>query len=103
MQNQQKTKGSSKYRINELLNSLPRLEEKKAIRFILHQFEISERTFYNWRKIQEGDSQQIPGDFLILLAQYFGVDVTEMYTTPPTLETVEIKKEKTANSIIENL
>jgi len=80
-------KRSYKYRINELLTSLPLREYKKALRVIPAKLGVSAATFNNYRSIQVGESQDIPHEKVMMLEQLFRVGRGELenFTTdlPP--------------------
>lgn len=93
----------NKYKINDLLGQLPRLEEQKASRILPGLLGVSLRTYQNWKSIPKKSSKSIPGDALIRLAQFFGVSVNDLYHEVPKLEAPQVRNEKHANSQIENL
>src|SRR5690554_97156 len=91
-----------KYRILELLDKLPYRDHKMAMSRIPIAIGVSKTTFSDWRYIKEDSSRMIPAEKLYLIATFFGVEVKDMFNTPPTsidydqmrLEYEEEKKEK---------
>ena len=67
-----------KYRINELLNTLPVKEYRKAMRIIPRQLGISDKTFSNYRNIKIDDVQDIPHEKVALLEKLLDVKPGEL-------------------------
>ena len=69
---------TKKYRINELLESLPLRDFKKALRVIPKQLAVSPATFNNYRSITVNDSQDIPHEKVLILEALFGLKSGEL-------------------------
>ena len=63
-----------KYRINELLSSLPYKDHKKAIRVAPSILRISVPTFNNWRGIKTNDATDIPHEKVMMLERLFKLE-----------------------------
>lgn len=78
-----------KYRLLYFLQKLPHGEFFKKRKEIARTLGISERTLMDWCYIKEDDPRMIYADHLYLIAQFFNVDISEMFTKPKTYNHVE--------------
>lgn len=62
-----------KYRINEMLESLPMKDYNKAIKSILSELAISSATFNNYRNILLNESKDIPHEKVLKLENIFSL------------------------------
>lgn len=67
-----------KYRINELLNNLPLFVNRKALKVIPKELNVSVATFTNYRNIQIGDNQDIPHEKVCVLEKIFSLQPNEL-------------------------
>lgn len=74
-----KTKGY-KYQLLYLLKKLPYEDYETAKKFLALRAGVHPTTFKQWIYIKEDSNREIPGTALVLLADYFGVTVAELFT-----------------------
>lgn len=67
-----------KYRINELLLKLSVEDNKKALKILPGELEVSEATFNNYRKILLEDTQDIPHNVVDKLEKFFSINPGEL-------------------------
>ncbi len=72
-------KQTTKYRITDLVNALPRSVNVKND---LELKGIPERTFYRDKSIPQKSSQSITTDRLLIYAAYFNVSIDQLITAP---------------------
>ena len=88
-----------KYMIKSLLEELPKKEYDLAMKSIPTQLGISSKTFRRWLKIPLKSKSKIPGEYMLALADFFGVGVKELYLQEPMI----IKLQKNKPSIADEL
>jgi len=67
-----------KYRINELLTSLPVKDYRKALKIIPKVLGVSLNTFTNYRNIKLHEDRDIPHQKVALLESIFGIKPGEL-------------------------
>jgi hypothetical protein len=67
-----------KYRINELLFSLPMRHYRKALKIIPKALNVSVNTFSNYRNIKLADEQDIPHQKVVVLERLFDLGAGEL-------------------------
>jgi transcriptional regulator with XRE-family HTH domain len=77
----------SRYRLNELLNSIPQGEYKTKRAELLKRLDITAPTLGDYRK----GVRDIPGEKLKIIADFFQVDIEDLYNTSNTTIEVSLK------------
>lgn len=67
-----------KYRINELLDHLPKKDFAAALKALPIQLNVSSATFSNYRSIKLDDTQDIPHEKVAMLEKLFGIAPGEL-------------------------
>jgi hypothetical protein len=75
-----------KYRLHELLRTLPVEEYEIAMKFLPEKLGVSLPTFKRWIYARESDPQEISGCHLMVLSAFFEVTFEELFTNPPKVE-----------------
>jgi hypothetical protein len=75
-----------KYRLHYLLNRLPKEDYDIAMKFFPERLNIHPQTFRNWIYTTDDASREIPGNAIVVIAQFFEIPAVELYTTPPVSE-----------------
>lgn len=86
-----------KYRINQLLNSLPHTDNRKALRVLPSVLGISFKTFSNYRSITIDDSQDIPHTVVVKLEQFFGIKPGELQNFTTDVRPISEMQEDTGD------
>lgn len=92
-----------KYKIYDLLEELSAKDLTIAKKWLPQQLGVSRRTFDDWKYIPEDSEREIPLDKAYMLASFFKIEVSELFTTVPENLDLTFQKEKHAANSIENI
>lgn len=84
-----------KYRIEELVQGLPKWQNEKWIVAELEKEGITQRTYYRHKAIELGDAHDIPSYTLLIYARFFGVTVDELFNYSSKTKPASKRKAKT--------
>lgn len=79
-----------KYRIDELLKTIPHEKAKLFFRWLPTQLDITPKTLRSWRKLKIGDTGDIPSEKLFQIASFFEVEPKELFYVLP--ESIQINR-----------
>lgn len=79
-----------KYPVIELLHKHFSLNYTKALNSLIQHAEISKKTFYNDMAIPAHSDKTVPKGRLVLYAEFFGIDYTDLITKPETHDSLII-------------
>ncbi len=74
---------SRKYRIKDLLNQMSQGDYKKARRVLPKYLGVSKSTLDRWIYAPWSDTIDIPGEKLVMIASFFGVEPEDLFTERP--------------------
>lgn len=92
-----------KYRIAALLEELSAKDLAIAKIWLPKQLGISRRTFEDWKYIGEESEREIPLDKAYMLASFFKIEVSELFTTVPENLDLTFQKEKHTADKLDNI
>lgn len=81
-----------KYKINELINSLPKSKNTTWIITELEKEGIASRTFFRDKSIKVGDEEDIPSERLLIYSKFFGVTLDELFNYTKKVKPAEERK-----------
>ena len=68
----------NKYRINELINQLPKAQTTEWVTGQLEKEGIKKRTFFRDKAIMLDDGEDIPMQRMVIYAKFFGVELGDL-------------------------
>jgi len=96
-------KTRKKYRIAALLEELSTKDLVISKKWLPQQLGVSRRTFDDWKYIPEDSKREIPLDKAYMLASFFKIEVSELFTTVPENLDLTFQKEKHAADKLDNI
>ena len=78
-----------KYRLLEFMRKLPYEHYHQVKTELPQKLGISRETFHQWMYTKANSGRMIYADHLVALSKFFGVQIDEMFTNPPTKPRIE--------------
>lgn len=78
-----------KYRLLEFMRKLPHKHYHKVKRELPRKLGVAQETFTQWMYIKSNSGRMIYAEYLYALAQYFDVEVKDMFTEEPAKIEIE--------------
>jgi hypothetical protein len=86
-----------KYKLHYLLNRLPHQDYQIAMKFFPERLKIHPQTFRDWIYTPADSGREIPGNALVVMANFFEIDAVELFTKSPVKEN-EFKTQTNENN-----